>query len=649
MNRARNDGDAQSRYINLDNLDRRCFCGSILDLCREITTSMAIVDRDYRFLFFNQSYERDAAQNHGVSIRLGMCSLDTVENDATREKLKNACDRAFAGDESTFADYDQDRERIRETSVRPIKEATGSIIGAALVRGCAVQHNLAEEASRRGDSEFKALFMSIPDGFYLSKVLYDEHDNPVDYRYLEVNPTFERILGVSREGIVGKRYTELVPNDTTQWLANYCSVARTGQSRTFDFYSSEYRCHFETFAYRVAQGQVAVFVRDVTERKRTELALQNAQRLESLGTLAGGIAHDFNNMLCSVFGCVDLASAYLASGEVTEAKTELSVAMQSLDMLKSLSRQLLTFAKGGAPRRKVAQLDELIRSSCMLSVSGSPVQCRVDIASDLKACECDQNQVAQMLTNIVINAKQAMPQGGEVNVSAKNIELQPGENAGLPEGGTFVEISIRDEGVGIPPEIIKSIFDPFFTTKETGHGLGLSTSFSIVKRHNGQIEVESNPGIGTKFRVLLPAALNGTVRSDSERPQKYQGRGQVLVMDDQEPVLHIYRQMIPLTGHTVVEAKDGDDAIALFRQAIEAKRPYVMTILDLTIRGGKGGAAVLSEIRRLQPDAIVVVASGYSDDPRMADPTRVGFNDSLVKPFTRLDLERLFLRIFRNE
>jgi signal transduction histidine kinase/CheY-like chemotaxis protein len=440
----------------------------------------------------------------------------------------------------------------------------------------------------------------------------------------------------------------LVPVDSTKWLDNYSCVAGTGKPNTYEFFSEEYKKYFETYAYKTAKGRIAVFVRDVTERKNTEKALLNMQKLESLGILAGGIAHDLNNMLGGLFGCIDLAGFALASGNIKHAGDKLSDAMESLGVLKSLTNQLLTFSKGGAPCRAKTSLVPLLKNSCMLAISGSSVGCRFDLEPDLMWCDCDKNQIAQVITNIVINAKQAMPDGGEVFIAAHTVILRPQEKTGLPQGGAFVHISIRDHGVGIPSNIIKNIFDPFFTTKESGHGLGLATAYSIVKRHNGLIEVESEPGAGSVFHLFLPAVLAGSETVKQEMPLSYSGRGSILVMDDDPGIRNIYREMIRLTGHTCVEAQNGEEAVRLFKEALDDNRPFVLTFLDLTIKGGKGGLDTLAEIRKLKPDASVIVASGYANDPALSDPVATGFTDRLPKPFTREDFTGVLLRVFKT-
>jgi PAS domain S-box-containing protein len=607
------------------------------------------VDRKYCFLFYNTPYKKALKRMYEIDAVIGMNLLDCISFADDRSKIKSMFDRTFAGESFTsMVCYGEQDKFFYENSCHPIRDEKGTVIGAIAIGIDVTGRKRTEEALQKNENNFKSLFMSLSDGFYLSQILYDDRGDPADYRYLEVNPTFEQVLGLRRDQIVGKRYRELVPVDTTQWLDNYCRVARTGEPATYEFYSAEYKKYFETYAYKTAIDQISVFVRDVTDRKNTEQALQNMQKLESLGILAGGIAHDFNNMLGGLFGCIDLAADALSSGKIPLAQTKLSDAMQSLDILKSLANQLLTFARGGAPYLGKIAIKPLLENSCMLAISGSSMRCRFDLAPDLMWCECDKNQIAQVITNIVINAKQAMHEGGEVVIAARNAILRPQEKVGLPQGGKYVLISVKDCGAGIPPEIVKNIFDPFFTTKASGHGLGLATAYSIIKRHHGLIEVESELGTGSLFQIYLPAAPAEQETAVETKPVHYTGHGPILIMDDDEGIRSVYREMIQLTGHSCAEAKNGEDAIRLFKEALDNHRPFVITFLDLTVRGGKGGLETLAELRMLQPDAKVVVSSGYSNDPNMSEPAMVGFCDRLPKPFTYEDFMGVLLRVRKN-
>jgi PAS domain S-box-containing protein len=606
------------------------------------------IDKNYRYLFFNQMYKNMMKRMGEADIAVGINILDSIELADDRTKTQQLYQRAFLGESfSSVERYSYNEISYLETFFYPISDTHEQIIAVMALGVDITDRKRTEEALRQSENLFKTLFMSLTDGFYLSEMVVDDHGNPVDYRYLEVNPKFEQILGIARDNIIGKRYKEIVPADTTEWLDNYCRVAVTGEPRTYEFYSSEYKRYFETYAYKTSEDRIAVFVRDVTERKRTEKALQNTQKLESLGILAGGIAHDFNNILSGLFGYIDLASLCLSTQDVVSAKENLSRAMQTLDVLKSLTNQLLTFSKGGSLCFRIESMGSLIENCCKMALSGSNIKCSFDIASDLAVCECDKNQIAQVLTNIVINAKQAMPSGGEICINANNVILDPNQYATLPNGGKYVRISIKDHGIGIPEDSIKNIFDPFFTTKETGNGLGLSMAFSIMQRHNGIIDVESKPGAGSTFHVFLPAATREENSLQNETPGNYVGRGPILVMDDDVTIRDIYNAMIQLTGHTVVTAANGEETVRLFKEALNNNRPFVMTFLDLTIKGGMGGLETLSELRKLQPDAIVIAVSGYANNSIMSKPLKAGFNDSISKPFTMGDITRLFLKIFR--
>jgi PAS domain S-box-containing protein len=627
-----------------DLLRSRIFLQSLLDSSHDI--AIRAVDKGFRYLFFNATYQNAIKRIYGADIAVGMKVLDTISVDADKKKIIDGFNRAFSGESHMTSDvYGGDVESILENYYYPIKDEAGCILGALSLGFNVTDRKRAEEALRQSEGQFKALFMSISDGFYLSEVICDEHGDPCDYRYVEINPQFEEIMGMPREQIIGKRYREMVPVDTTNWFPNYSKVAKTGQPSTHEFYSEEYKMYFETYAYKSTKGQIAVFVRNITEKKNTEKALQNAQKLESLGILAGGIAHDFNNMLCGLFGFIDLAISYLADSDPPKAAAALSSALKSFETLSSLTNQLLTFSKGGAPCRKTTKLEPVIKNSIALAMSGSSVRCTLDITSDLLPCECDKNQISQVLTNILINAKQAMPDGGDITVVARNVTLLPHKHADLPKGGNFIKISIKDNGVGIQHHIMKNIFDPFFTTKVMGHGLGLSTAFSIIRRHEGIIEAESKPGGGSTFHVFLPAAVLAATPLPGAAPAIYKGKGPILVMDDDESIREVFRTIIERMGHTVMIAKNGEVAVSLFKKAVGDGRPFVVTFLDLTIKGGKGGLETLREIRLLQPHAKVVVTSGYSNNPIMAHPSENGFDDSLSKPFTSVEIARLFTRL----
>jgi CheY-like chemotaxis protein len=375
---------------------------------------------------------------------------------------------------------------------------------------------------------------------------------------------------------------------------------------------------------------------DITDRRRLEDELLNARKLDSLGVLAGGIAHDFNNLLTGILANISLARHEIGdSAVVGELLAEAEAAAQRS---KALTQQLLTFSKGGAPLKKVISLREVVLEAASFAVRGSAVRPVYSWASELWAVEADPGQLGQVVQNLVLNAVQAMPAGGTVEVACANVELAAG-SAPLPPG-RYVRVSVRDQGIGIPPEHVSRIFDPYFSTKQGGTGLGLATVYSIVKRHGGHVGVSSRLGEGTTFDIHLPAAaraIDAVVDVDVEPPRGY---GRVLVMDDEPLVRRAAESILRHLGYDVIAVADGAEALVKVREAREDGSPIDVAVLDLTVPGGVGGADAVEAIHDLDPELAAVVSSGYSSDPVMASYRTHGFIGVAAKPYTTTDLAR---------
>lgn len=395
--------------------------------------------------------------------------------------------------------------------------------------------------------------------------------------------------------------------------------------------------HTIPFQDKSGRWMVVEFNLDITERERTEAALANAQKLESLGVLAGGIAHDFNNLMGGIFGYIEIASC--ASTEKM-VKQNLARALDAIGRARDLTRQLLTFAKGGSPVREVSPLFPFIEQTVQFAMSGSNVECRFDIRDGLWPVSFDKNQIGQAVDNIIINAQQAMPLGGVVVVSARNVALAENEHPVLAKRN-YVRLSITDTGVGIPREILKRIFDPFFTTKSTGHGLGLATAYSIVKRHGGCIDVHSEPGKGSTFNLYLPAVKEQVPGSNGIRVKEHRGDGMFLVMDDEGVIRDTVSSMLKSFGYTAVTRVNGQEALTYVASAIKENLPLSGMLLDLTVPGAMGGEETIEHIRKMGVRVPAFVASGYADDPIMNDPARYGFTASICKPFMRSELAEM--------
>jgi PAS domain S-box-containing protein len=375
-----------------------------------------------------------------------------------------------------------------------------------------------------------------------------------------------------------------------------------------------------------------VNARDVTERLRAEQELIRAQKLEALGVLAGGIAHDFNNLLTSIFGHLELVLAGVPEG--SEAEQDLRVAAGSLEQGRRLTHQLLTFARGGAPVRRICHLDRLARDAVALSLgASSSVLGELEVLPGSLPVDVDEGQIAQVLGNLLINARQAMPSGGVVRVTV---------GPRIQAGREWVELSVVDSGEGIASEDLGRVFDPFFTTKANGTGLGLATAHSIVARHGGTLSLDSTRGEGTRATLLLPAATRAPEpRPSAEDASRALLPGcRVLLMDDEPTIRRAASALLRQEGCLVETSADGAEAVRLYAEARDAGLAFEVVVMDLTVPGGVGGAAAITQLLALDPGVIAIVSSGYSEDPIMADPARYGFAAALAKPYTSEALRR---------
>jgi CheY-like chemotaxis protein len=311
-----------------------------------------------------------------------------------------------------------------------------------------------------------------------------------------------------------------------------------------------------------------------------------------------------------------------------------------------LTSQLLTFSRGGHPVRKLMAVRPVVESTARLALSGSHAQWRTEFDEDLWAVEADEARLAQVIQNLVLNADQAMGHTGTICVAARNV-VAPGE--GLPGAlarGAYVAIAIRDTGAGIAPQDLTRIFEPYFTTKQQGNGLGLATSYSIVKSHGGLIDVSTELGRGSTFTVYLPATRSDPAAATQPGRAQTPRALRVLVMDDDDMVRSAVGSLLRALGHEPEYAADGEAALDLYRAAIAALRPFDVVIFDLTVRGGMGGIEAIARLRREDPNVRAIVSSGYSDEPAVASPTAYGFDVALQKPYALDALRAALLQLF---
>ena len=386
---------------------------------------------------------------------------------------------------------------------------------------------------------------------------------------------------------------------------------------------------------------------DITEIKRTELELLKMEKLKSIGTLAGGIAHDFNNILAGIYGYVSLA--LMKMEEKHPSYHFLAETEKSINRATQLTRQLLTFSKGGSPVKKDVDLVKIIKETVIFDLSGSNVKPVFNFAENLHNAKVDEGQIQQVFSNLTINANQASPDGGHLYISVINSLVSDDEILGL-KSGEYLKITVKDEGTGIPKKYIDKIFDPYFTTKQTGSGLGLATTYSIIKKHYGHLEIDSVLGKGTQFTIYLPVSKEKFVEQKQIFKSKIlKSTGYILIMDDEEVIRAMASKMINSLGYKTETASNGDEAISKYEESIKNKNPFDAIILDLTIPGGMGGKEAAKKILEINPEVKMIVSSGYTSGAVLSDYKAFGFIEKIDKPYTMASLNDVLNRVFNDE
>ncbi len=612
--------------------------------------SIWAVDREFNYTILNDFFVENYQLYFGLTLRVGMNALDilTPEHQALWRPFYKA---ALNGEKQAFEFTIPLKNDVRvfEVFLNPISVGK-NITGVSAISVDITERQRAAQALKLSETKYRMLFENLTLGFALHKVIFNTQGDPVDYRYLEVNPAFERLTGIKAQQIVGKTVLEVLPQTEAHWIQTFGQVAQTGTPYMYENFSQEFNKYFETIIFRPEEGHFAVLFADITERKKAEeqrrqleSELNKIQKLESLGILAGGIAHDFNNLLTGIYMNLEMARK---SSSTETLNSYLETAGKTMDRAKNLTRQLLTFSKGGVPHKKVENVADLLKETVTFALSGASVACDYQIAADLWPCELDKSQIAQVIENLVINAVQAMPRGGKLLVVAKNHFVDAEAGLSLAPG-RYVQVSLTDSGMGIPSELLGQIFDPFFTTKATGHGLGLATCFSILKKHEGHIAVTSTPEKGSTFRFYLPASFNSSVQASSAVEVNHHGLGKFLILDDEEVIRDVLEKILKHLGYTPVSYADGDQAIEAYTNDFFHNKEIVAMIFDLTIPGKTGGREAVDKIRALNPAIPIFVSSGYAEDEILTKPTQYGFTASLSKPFGIDDIKNLLNRYLK--
>jgi PAS domain S-box-containing protein len=459
-------------------------------------------------------------------------------------------------------------------------------------------------------------------------------------RLLDVNKGAEIMYGRERATMLGKTHDTLaapgltVPAD----VATAIRKALEGEPRLIEF--NGIRSDGTTFPQEVrfvpatyAGDRVVIAVaRDISERKRIEAEQLRTQKIEAIGVLAGGIAHDFNNLLQAAFSYLTVAKRRIDQRD--KVLLMLEKVEKALQMSAKLTLQLLTFSKGGKPVKRSIALGPVIENAARFALSGSRSDCRFALSSELWPADADEGQLTQVIHNIVINADQAMPEGGIIDVTARNHDGGEGPGTGAPGPGQWIEIVVRDTGCGIFEKDLPRIFEPYFTTKKTGSGLGLASSYSIVKNHGGRIDVTSQVNKGSSFSIWLPAGGKSQDSPGTSAPPVAIRKGRILIMDDEAVIRDSVGAMLESLGQEVAYAEDGAAAVQRYREALSAGTPFDVVLLDATVRGGMGGEETIRLLKEIDPSVVAVLSSGYSDNTLLANYEQHGFRAFLPKPFS---------------
>ncbi len=489
------------------------------------------------------------------------------------------------------------------------------------------RHRRAQIALRDSEEKYRSVIENAGEGIVVIQ------DDIIRF----ANPKMTGISGYSNDELTSTALRDLVhPDDRDTVLETGLHELRNAKSTQDSFRLIKRNgdiVWLETTGVEVMWEErpaSLTFLTDISQRKRMEEELLKTQKLESVGILAGGIAHDFNNILTAILGSISLAK--LGGTKGRDSREHLERAESAAARAQLLTQQLLTFSKGGSPLKKTTSISEVMQESTEFVLRGSKTSCTFRMVDDLWPVEVDVGQFSQVIHNLILNADQAMPNGGTIQICAENMSMATPKSLPLPPG-RYVKISIRDQGMGIPEEHLQKVFDPYFTTKQKGSGLGLAISYSIISKHGGHITVDSTTSEGATFHIYLPASSKKIRPKAEEQRMLLLGKGRILFMDDEQLVREIGGEMLRHLGYDVELAKDGAEAIRLYSAAMEAGEAFDAVIMDLTIPGGMGGTEAIHRLREIDPDVKAVVSSGYFSGPVASAYMDHGFKGVVAKPY----------------
>ena len=615
-----------------------------LDLLKQSVDLIWRANPQGEFTFFSPSlkaitgFEPEDLLHKPLS-EYGPIFLTEESLEITTESLKNRLDGKF-GDEPLTFDLTFKRKDgtqfIGEMRTSPILSPTGQTIGIQGTTRDVSEHRRMVKELEKSKELFLMFFKLSNDPCCITKKASGE--------IIDVNPSWQTVFGWTREDAIGKRLTDLNiltrqnqeelderlnktldPDPSTEYRVTLCT--KSGEERS---------CLLDCRTVGTpGKENIFTLIEDITDKEALEKEQLRLGKLESLGIFAGGIAHEVNNSLTEIIGNLSMAKI---SDNTEERNGFLENSETASLQIRSIAQQILTFSKGGEPARELIELEDLLVKAVPSSLHGSNIKAEFIIEDDIWQVKIDKEQIKQVIHNVVVNARQAMSGEGSIFVSIKNIQLTTGTKIPVAPG-SYVQVSIGDQGSGIAAADQQKIFDPFYSTKSSGKGLGLAVSHSIIQKHHGHITFASHPNIGTTFSFLLPAEKEKSpIAKKPKQLELRSGKGKILVMDDSEPIQLLIKAMLSRLGYDVVVTSDGSEAIEEYKTALDEDRSFLAVILDLTVPGGVGGEETLRTLLQVDPHVKAIVASGYSDSDVLSQYQNYGFSGSIPKPFRVVEL-----------
>jgi len=632
------------RVALLDEIERQKYSsngaiieGGLVEVFDAITDPLIILNADYTIRFLNTAAE--SLLDSEMDTLIGEVFPFSLEPDSLKQLEIADPDGLNRQFEVLLNDLDIGGQQSR---IVLLKDVTLS--------------DRSESALMQVNARLNILMYSIESG-----VLIVNKEGAVE----QMNQEASRLLGLSQEEGLGVRLESVlwVKHPRTGRRVNYFEEVFLGLEYTQDppvggieltnRDGDVFHVRFTMKRIDISSGRMGfiIFLRDI--RLENNLATSNSdyEKLNTIGLLASGIGHDFNNILFAVLGNISVARMGLEkSHPITR---QLVLAEKAALQAKSLTQQLISFVKGGVPNLESTCLKFLVEDSSQFILRGSNVKCETHIADDLWVVDVDPGQMSQVINNLIINADQAMPAGGVLDVSLFNTAVSEKQIPNIP-AGDYVVLSIKDRGVGIGPDIIGRIFEPYFTTKKDGNGLGLVSTKSIVTAHKGYIFVESTPSLGTEFKVYIPRSsseLNLNIRDEVDEEQTMSpvhDGGRILVMDDMQGMMMVAGEILKTLGYDVGYSTNGGEAIDAYKAAKEAGDPYVAVVFDLTVPGGMGGEEACQRLLEYDPDLIAIASSGYTNSNVMEDFESAGFKAVVPKPYRITEMSMALSRVLHK-